>query len=153
VHQVVFNVMQANGRAHTFFDQLFPRYTEIAERFRMALAATGEARPMAFLVDIPLCTTEGVPDFNRGYVEKHRHYDLESEVAMPLADLEARRGQGKGKGLLAVTRADLDQARRTKRDECLRCRYHGVCEGVWTNYLARYGWDEMVPVPPAAAAE
>lgn len=153
VHQVVFNVMQANGRAHTFFDQLFPRYTEIASEFRRALAAIGEPRPMAFLVDIPLCTTEGVPDFNRGYVEKYRHFDLDSRVEMPAEERAGRRAGGKGKGLVLVTRADLDGAEREKRAECARCRYDVVCEGVWKNYLSRYGWDELAPVAPPAAAE
>lgn len=153
VHQVVFNVMQANGRAHTFFDQLFPRYTEIAADFRRALAEVGEPKPMAFLVDIPLCTTEGVPDFNRGYVEKYRHFDLDSRVEMPVEEREKRRAGGKGKGLTLVTRADLDGAERVKRAECSRCRYDAVCEGVWKNYLGRYGWDELVPVAPPAAAE
>ncbi|MBK7585565.1 MAG: radical SAM protein [Myxococcales bacterium] len=151
VHQVVFNVMQANGRAHTFFDQLFPRYTEIAAEARRALAAIAEPRAMAFLVDIPLCTTEGIPDFNRGYVEKYRHFDLDSRVEMPLENRDARRADGKGRGLTLVTRADLDGAERVKRAECATCRYDAVCEGVWKNYLARYGWDEMVPVVHAAA--
>src|SRR6185295_13232669 len=30
VQQVVFNIMQANGRANTHFEQIFPRYSEIA---------------------------------------------------------------------------------------------------------------------------
>src|SRR4051812_30843589 len=63
VDQVVFNVMQANGRADTFFEQIFPTYRAIAEQFRAFLAEVGEPRPMAFLVDIPLCATEGIPDF------------------------------------------------------------------------------------------
>src|SRR6185437_271031 len=88
VDQVVFNVMQANGRANTFFEQIFPSYTEIASTFRAmiaTLASEGETRPMAFLVDIPLCTTEGIPDFNRGYVEKYRHFDLESHAGLEAA--------------------------------------------------------------------
>ena len=108
---------------------------------------------MAFLVDIPLCTTEGIPDFNRGYVEKYLHFDLESQVQMDVSDRDARRGEGRGKGLLRVTRGDLDDAQREKRAECSRCRYDAVCEGVWKNYLARYGWDELDPVPLANAAE
>src|SRR5205085_89094 len=71
VDQVVFNVMQANGRADTYFDQIFPTYTEIAAGFRAFLREVSEPEPKAFLVDIPLCTTEGIPDFNRGYVERH----------------------------------------------------------------------------------
>ena len=146
VQQVVFNVMQANGRADTFFERIFPTYTETAERFAAFVRATGEDRPPAFLVDIPLCTTEAVPDFNRGYVERYRHFDLESEVTLPgLADAD-RRAKGAGRGLLLVTRSDLDQAERLKRAECAECRYGAQCEGVWRGYLDRNGWQEMRPV-------
>jgi MoaA/NifB/PqqE/SkfB family radical SAM enzyme len=146
VHQVVFNVMQANGRANTHFEQIFPRYTEIADAFRTFLGEVGEAEPQAFLVDIPLCVTEGVPDRNRGYVERYRHFDLESEVKLPVASDESRRGEGAGKGLLLVMRSDLDDAEREKRPECRRCRYEAACEGVWKNYLRRNGWGEFEPV-------
>ena len=146
VDQVVFNVMQANGRAHTYFEQLFPTYTEIAAEFRRFIDASREPRPMAFLVDIPLCTTEDIPDFNRGYVEKYRHYDLESQAPPVPESRAARRGDGNGKGLLVVLRSDLDESERAKRKECRRCRYTEQCEGVWRNYVSRYGWDEFSPV-------
>lgn len=159
VDQVVFNVMQANGRANTFFEQIFPRYSDIAAQFRAFVegaVASGEARPMAFLVDIPLCVTEGIPDFNRGFVERYRHFDLEEMAALGPETKEERKQEGKGKGLVMVTRADLDEAERDKRAECSSCRYERQCEGVWKNYTRRYGWGEMVPVPsgatPAASA-
>lgn len=151
VDQVVFNVMQANGRADTYFDQLFPRYVEIAAQFRRFLDEVGEPRPMAFLVDIPLCTTEGIADFNRGYVEKYRHFDLESQVSLPVGEHERRRGDGAGKGLLLVLRSDLDEFQREKREECRQCKYFLHCEGVWKNYLSRNGWDEFAPVVTDAA--
>ncbi len=147
VDQVVFNVMQANGRADTYFEQIFPRYTEIAGHFRAFLAEVGEPRPQAFLVDIPLCTTEGIPDFNRGYVERYRHFDLESQASLPETRKEDRKQEGKGKGLVLVTRQDLDEAEREKRAECSACKFNGSCEGVWKNYLRRVGWDEFTPVP------
>jgi cyclic pyranopterin phosphate synthase len=157
VDQVVFNVMQANGRANTFFEQIFPRYTEIAASFRAFAREVGEARPQAFLVDIPLCTTEGIADFNRGYVESYCHYDLEEQVALDNVDRGERAQDGEGKGLLKVLRSDLDGAERKKRAECASCRYDRVCEGVWSNYLKRYGWDEMTPVtmgePPKPPAQ
>jgi MoaA/NifB/PqqE/SkfB family radical SAM enzyme len=146
VDQVVFNVMQANGRADTYFEQIFPRYSEIAGAFAAFCRDVGESKPMAFLVDIPLCTTEAVPDFNRGYVEKYRHFDLDTQAALPNAQKEQRAQQGKGKGLVLVTRDDLDQAEREKRESCKTCKYDRQCEGVWKNYLSRYGWDELVPV-------
>ncbi len=148
VDQVVFNVMQANGRAETNFEHIFPSYTETASAFRSFVASVGEAQPMAFLVDIPLCTTEGIPDFNRGYVEKYVHYDTESHARAPgpAAATPERRADGKGKGLVMVTRTDLDEARRLKRPDCETCRYDRVCEGVWSVYLDHYGWGEMTPV-------
>jgi molybdenum cofactor biosynthesis enzyme MoaA len=146
VDQVVFNVMQANGRADTYFEQIFPPYTDIAQAFERLCEASGEARPMAFLVDIPLCTTEKIPDFNRGYVERYRHFDLASQAALPETQKAERAQEGKGRGLVLVTRQDLDEAEREKRPACRACRYDEHCEGVWKNYVKRYGWEEFVPV-------
>lgn len=150
VDQVVFNVMQANGRAHTNFEHIFPRYTEIADVFRAFLdeERARERDVMAFLVDIPLCTTEGVPDFNRGYVEAYVHYEpaAGAEKVLPVERLLSRREERAGREVYAVARADLDLLARQKRDACRTCRYDARCEGVWGNYLARFGWDEMQPV-------
>jgi molybdenum cofactor biosynthesis enzyme MoaA len=148
VDQVVFNVMQANGRADTYFEQIFPRYTDIAATFASLCrdAAAVEARPMAFLVDIPLCTTEDVPDFNRGFVERYRHFDLASQAAFAEEQKVERAQSGGGEGLVLVTRSDLDDAQRAKRESCATCRYDSTCEGVWKNYAKRYGWDEFSPV-------
>lgn len=150
VDQVVFNVMQANGRADTYFEQIFPRYTDISRQFERFLAEVGEKRPMAFLVDIPLCTTVQLPDFNRGYVEKYLHYDAAEQVPLEVGKSAERAAGGKGRGLVLITRADLDDAQRQKREECQKCRYNPQCEGVWGNYLRRYGWGEFEPVPAAA---
>ena len=146
VDQVVFNVMQANGRANTYFEQIFPKYTEIAAEFRRFVADVGEERPSAYLVDIPLCTTEGIPDFNRGYVEKYKHFDLGTQSVLEVTQRADRAQEGKGRGLVMVTRQDLDDAARDKREACQNCKYNGQCEGVWRNYLKRYGWDEFTPV-------
>lgn len=142
VDQVVFNVMQANGRANTYFDQLFPTYTEIAEQAAQFIAEQSkiEEKVQAFFVDIPLCTTQKLPDFNRGYVEAYVHF--EPPMAGHLNADQAPDEQG----LVQIRRSDLDDAQRKKRPECSRCKYDGVCEGVWSNYLRRYGWDEFVPV-------
>jgi cyclic pyranopterin phosphate synthase len=151
VDQVVFNVMQANGRANTHFEQIFPRYTEIAATARAFLAEQMrvEPQPMAFLVDIPLCTTTALPDFNRGYVEAYVHYEPPENAGALLTDeaRDARTVEGEGVGqLVQIRRSDLDEAARQKRPECARCRYDRVCEGVWGNYVRRYGWDEFSPV-------
>ncbi len=146
VDQVVFNVMQANGRANTFFEQIFPTYTDIAARFRAFIEEAGksEHEPKAFLVDIPLCTTEGIPDFNRGFVETYSHYETTQKALLEGVDAEERKPTN---GLVLLTRKDVDDATRDKRAECANCKYDAQCEGVWRNYLRRRGWDEMTPVP------
>ncbi|HFE46508.1 MAG TPA: radical SAM protein, partial [Nannocystis exedens] len=150
VDQVVFNVMQANGRANTYFDQLFPTYTEIAAVAGKFLreAQSHEEQVMAFLVDIPLCTTGELPDFNRGYVEDYVHFEPPPGAAQGLLseELLATRRAGEDGELVQIRRADLDDDQRRKRPECATCRYDRVCEGVWGNYLRRYGWQEFVPV-------
>ncbi len=148
VDQVVFNVMQANGRANTYFDQIFPRYSEIANEAAAFLAEAQQHEPRveAFFVDIPLCTTTALPDYNRGYVESYVHYEPKGMTHESLvADIGARTSGPDG-SLIQIRRADLDDAERKKRPECGSCRYNAACEGVWSNYLRRYGWDEFVPV-------
>lgn len=151
VDQVVLNVMQANGRANTFFDKIFPTYTEIAAVTKAFLdeQMKREARPMAFLVDIPLCTTTNVPDFNRGYVESYVHFEPPTN-AQALISVDRLVGREKpeidGMELVGIRRSDLDEAARGKRPECKSCKYDASCEGVWGNYTRRYGWDEFVPV-------
>ena len=151
VDQVVFNVMQANGRADTYFEQIFPRYTEIARTFEAFCRDVGEARPMAFLVDIPLCTTEKIPDFNRGYVERYRHFALDTQAALPIEKKEERAQQGKGRGRVLVTRAARGQAERQKRAACRGGRDTHQWGGGGKNYRSRYGGGEMAPVAQDAA--
>jgi cyclic pyranopterin phosphate synthase len=148
VQQVVFNVMQANGRADTHFDQIFPPYSELAAHAKAFIEQQSkiERRVMAFFVDIPLCTTEGIPDFNRGFVEAYAHYEP-PECTDLLDDAQrSQRAGGPGEKLVQIKRSDLDDAARRKRAECASCRYDASCEGVWNNYLRRYGWDEFEPI-------
>lgn len=149
VDQVVFNVMQANGRADTHFERIFPSYTSIADGARRFFTEQQgrEGRVHAYLVDIPLCMTEGIPDENRGYVESYTHFEPENEVTRALGLGEERVAEEGKLRLTVVKREDLDTAEREKRAECASCRYDRSCEGVWRNYLRRFGWDEMRPVP------
>jgi MoaA/NifB/PqqE/SkfB family radical SAM enzyme len=151
VDQVVFNVMQANGRADTYFDLIFPTYLEIAAVAREFIAdqLTRESRVEAVLIDIPLCTTEGIPDHNRGYVEAYVHYEHEDTHGLLDRLEEEVRGErlgGASGELVQIRRSDLDDNARHKRAECRECKYFDVCEGVWGNYLRRRGWGEFIPV-------
>jgi len=144
--QVVFNALQANGRAHTHFERVFPRYQEIVAAFVQLLEGESEPEPPVFLVDVPLCMTESIPALHRGWVEEYVHHEVVAAVGnMPTPPEIAPR-------LVERSRAQLDDARRSKRTECGQCRYDYACRGVWTNYVTRYGWNEFVPVPPTGGA-
>ena len=146
VERVVLNVLCPAGRGETYFEQLFPRYTEIAAEFRRFCKECGEERPWAFLCDIPLCVTEGIPGFNRGYVEPNRHFAVAERAAPQVAARPERAQKVGGVDLVMVRREDLCDVGQQKRAACAACRYCDSCGGVWQNYTKRFGWDEFVPV-------
>jgi MoaA/NifB/PqqE/SkfB family radical SAM enzyme len=164
VDQMVFNIMQPFGRGLSHFDRLMMRYTETADILGQFFTRhKGESLPI-YLVDIPYCATEdrGVPEHSRGFVERYVRYELadaagatpvwenaeastggaplrrelvDGEMAAKLEDLEARH------------RDHQEQAQKARRPRCTECRYSYLCDGVWSNYIERFGWDEFEPVP------
>lgn len=167
--QHVFNVMMPDGRGERFFDNLMPRYGEVTRAFlelvpRLSAAFLGRVA----LVDIPYCTTEGLPDSLRGYVERYFHYEPEGSFERRSRGME-RSGSGEdAAGLFVegsltgektaftrVTRTYQEGFVKDKRAACERCRYHPVCRGIWKPYLERFGWDEFEPVtsgPPGPSS-
>lgn len=136
VDQVVFNAMRPpEDRAPAYFGSLWPRYRDVSATFAR-LCGQEEPRAPAFLVDVPACVTTGIPDFNRGFVERHRLWAPGGREAEP------------NRALALVTRGDA----RAKRPACGGCRYGPHCDGVWRDYVARHGWEEFEPVPAAGAA-
>ncbi len=147
--QVVFNVMQATGRAHTHFERLFPPYAQIAAAFGQFLERLDAASPPVFLVDIPLCATEALPQHNRGSLEPYVHYEVGAATSTPGAASEEpspHRLAMDGGDVVQISRADHDTWQRSKREQCADCVHDAVCPGVWNNYLSRYGWDGLRPV-------
>lgn len=148
--QVIFNTLQVSGRADSQFEQVTPSYTNVVREFRAFLDKAGksEERVMAFLVDVPPCLTVGIPDFNRGHVERHVHFgvargdwaDWSAAVATGLEQLDER--------LVPLDGRLFGSSGRTKGPDCARCALEPSCEGVWYQYARRMGWDELRPVPP-----
>ncbi|HEY3358549.1 MAG TPA: radical SAM protein [Polyangia bacterium] len=136
VDQYVFNVMQPLGRGALLVGKLVARYTEVAAAFGAFVATLGEPRPKLFLVDLPLCTTEALPDEVRGYVEFAYFTEYEDD------------GQPRPR----ASKVHKEAENRAKRAECAGCVYDSGCLGVWRTYLEAYGWDEFVPVRARRAA-
>ncbi|MBI5531563.1 MAG: radical SAM protein [Deltaproteobacteria bacterium] len=137
VDQVVFNALQLNGGALQHFDQVVPTYRQTRAGFERVLETAGDHGEAAFLVDVPMCVTEGLPDNNRGYVERHLHYETDraSEANGDAAD-----------PLRAVHTTELDSAFRGYGEPCEGCIRRGACPGVYTSYVQRFGWGEFVGV-------
>jgi cyclic pyranopterin phosphate synthase len=136
VDQCVFNVMQPLGRAEPLVRSLVAPYAEIVGAFARLLRESGGAKPPAFLVDLPPCTTLGLPPAVRGWVECATFTEFD-------VDATPRERQ---------TRVAKEQANRVKRAACSRCRHDAECLGVWRNYANAFGWEEFAPVVEGAAA-
>jgi cyclic pyranopterin phosphate synthase len=152
VEQVVYNTIQAVGRGERFFDELFPRYSDLSRIFGEFLAARGHAVTDAFLLDVPYCVTEALPAFNRGFVERRVHYERRDAApphAPDHADLADAPGGGLAENYRSVDRSDLDGMYKSKREACRTCARNQVCDGVFKPYLEHYGWDEFIPVKEA----
>ncbi|HNZ20973.1 MAG TPA: radical SAM protein [Polyangiaceae bacterium] len=142
VQQTVFNALQIQGGASKHFPSMVPQYREIRHQFErlLHLARNGGAR--AFLVDVPPCISHGLPDINRGFVEKHVHFEPETHgVSPPGATL----CEGSD-GVCAIRTDSLDATFRTFGPHCPSCRYKPVCPGVFPRYVQQFGWDEFIPV-------
>ena len=126
VEQVVFNALQLTGWARSRFDLVVPRYPQVREGFERALRESPDGGQAAFLVDVPLCVTEGLPERNRGFVERHLHYETSQELQLERVSTE-----------------QLDLTFRSYGEPCTDCRYRGVCPGVYNSYVQRFGWEEF----------
>lgn len=160
IDQHVFNVMMPDGRGGKFFDQLMPRYSDVADSFGTFVEGLTRAESeRVFLLDIPYCTTDRLPDHVRGYVERYFHFEPDGSVVKAagadevggepeqdeLFEKSAIEGEGK-KGYSKVAKSLRDREVRGKRPECARCGYEDHCRGVFHVYIDRFGWDEFVPV-------
>lgn len=160
VDQHVFNVMMPEGRGREFFDNLVIPYSLVAAEFKKFTdALPPEGLNRVFILDIPYCTTVGIKDSARGYVERYFHYEPDSTVLFqdgrtpdqrrPEADAEVYSRKvmtGDRHEYSKVTKTVHDQMVRIKRPECEQCGYNHICRGVFTSYIDRFGWDEFVPV-------
>jgi len=143
VQQVVFNGLQVQGGAEAHFARLVPRYRDVRAAFDALVVKARDGAEKAFLVDVPPCVTEGLPDRNRGYMERRVHYEVRvpgvsPPGAVPCDGIE---------GVHAVTSRSLRETFRVFGPSCAFCRYRTVCPGVYPQYAKEHGWQDLRPVP------
>lgn len=165
VDQHVFNVMMPDGRGGRNMESLMARYSDIASEFRRFVEGLPpEGLAKVFLLDIPYCTTTGLPDPVRGYVERYFHYEPDGAVSFQRDGREVSAGpevdgellqesalEGEQVQYAKVAKGVHDAMTRVKRPECASCGFDPVCRGVFRTYVERWGWDEFVPVTPKGA--
>ena len=113
---------------------------------------------MAFFVDIPLCTTEArCPISTAATSSDYVHFEPESSsqagCCPPTSSSTERRGGKTASSSRSVAPTSTTISAGASGPSATQCRYDDVCEGVWGNYVRRYGWEEMSPVPMPAKAE
>ncbi|MBN2094936.1 MAG: radical SAM protein [Candidatus Aenigmarchaeota archaeon] len=121
------------GNALKYWHEIIPRYSEISEYLLAAarvgisrgIAVTYEAVPFCFLAGFETCVSE--LHYLRGY------------------------SKGETSSLRQVGDPEIDWQRnrisiKAKSKNCTNCKFFNICEGVWKEYLEKYGSEELKPV-------
>lgn len=139
VDQMVFNAVQVTGRAAQLVDIVVPRYPAVIESFQRLVEQAPDHGSRAFLVDVPLCVTQNLPDSNRGWFERHVHYEVPSGPCGPTQAPVVR-------AIRRIQTAELDGRFRVYGPPCTSCDYKRVCPGVFAAYVDRHGWEDFAPI-------
>ncbi len=128
IDEIALNTVQPRGNnMEKDFSALMPRYRDVAgvmEIIYEKRAALLKSRASAWnvkIIDMPLCV---------------------SQKLFPLMGVCEQTLLADSKELRAWTITSLKK----KHKPCSLCDYDSLCEGVFSNYVKHFGWDEFVPV-------
>lgn len=120
------------GGAHEDFARLVPRISQAAPRMRAALEVGRRAGYREWLVRyVPLCHFRGWEEQVSERVERRLFHTRHWAPDFRNEDVGASRAR----------------IARRKPPRCRPCALYKECEGIWTEYLRRYGDAELHPVP------
>ena len=140
VDQVVFNVMQANGRANTYFEQIFPSYTRDRRRVprvRRRASASRERRWRSSSTSRsapPRASPTSTAATSRSYC----HYEPVRGARRACTGIEraGRTSERRGHEAGADPARTISTTRSaTSAPSARPAATNAVCEGVWGNYL------------------
>ena len=121
----------ALGSARRRFDEVVPRYRDVAPHVHEACRRFGDEMVLYFEA-IPLCLMVGW--------ERHVAEYACSALKRPAVHVQLDSDEAR----------DWPEARREQKQKfpaCATCRWDGDCEGPWREYAERFGGEEFVPVP------
>jgi MoaA/NifB/PqqE/SkfB family radical SAM enzyme len=123
-----FSFVHLIGRAWENRDWIVERKSEVAPYIKKGLRIGLKADRRASVEAMPYCLMEGFEDcVIEKLIPQSRVFELDSVIE----DLKNHRVHEK----------------KTKRKECLQCRYNALCEGPWKEYPELFSWEEFKPIP------
>ncbi|MDH5492751.1 MAG: radical SAM protein [Myxococcales bacterium] len=167
-----FNVMMVKGFGAERFEELMPRYRDVAASAQRLLRGLDrEALRRITLQDIPRCAVVELPPEVLHSQESFEQFETQGSIGIADSDMERMGEERAGEALRAlrerasevhlqgdgeyyVTGREIrDDVLRVKRPECERCALNQGCPGVWSGYVDVYGWDELQPINGQAGEE
>ena len=132
VDSVRLNIVQPRGRnMRKMFLSLMPRYTEISIKLKKLYVEKRSlfesrqindvGRQYVTVSELPLCCADGLHDL----------MGSEEKIILSKKDREAKFSTAEFK---------------MKKSSCKPCKYFGICDGVFKEYIKVYGWDEFAPI-------
>ena len=132
VTQYQFAFVHALGEAARNFESMVPRMGLVAPYVRAGLEVGRQTGVAAVTEAIPPCL---LPGYEEHMAEWFRPDAAIFDATTVLESYETYRvTEGKAKG-----------------PDCAQCAWNALCEGVWREYPARFGWSEFRPVSVEAA--
>ncbi len=126
------NSINPAGNALENFNSVVPKFVEIPNALKEIVSLAQEQGDVHLSFgDIPLCIINKIPALKKFASGKEDHID--SVCSFSDSSLKQE--------ILWVQ--DRKDNLKSKLDICSRCRYACDCEGIWKNYLKKYGEEEF----------
>ncbi len=126
VHQFQLAFVHALGSAARNFETVVPRYRDIEQQLHRALAVGRDGGVRCMTEAVPLCFMVGW----EGFVAERIMPDL--RIVEPDREVPSYR-------------AYRHQLGKAHGPPCEQCTWKQRCEGPWSEYPERFGWEEFIP--------
>lgn len=129
---IVLNVVIPRGYANTNFKAVVSRYSDLANEINVAIDFMKKNNYDVAKIAVngmPLCvSTKNISKKEKTIIAKPRERNN-----VPLKNRDIK--------VLELK----ENFMKMKRAECGKCFHFNDCEGVWTDYIKKYGWEEFSP--------
>jgi radical SAM protein with 4Fe4S-binding SPASM domain len=119
------------GNAYKNFEKVVPKYSQIQKYVIQVIDYCKKNKIKIFFTNIPLCFMQ---DYELYLDEAYKS----SFTMVPFYH--------PGKKIITKYREEIRMEMKVKLEKCKNCKYFNICEGVYKNYIEKYGDREIKPV-------